>query len=374
MKILMLAALYAAIAGTANASDQPHSTTYEICKTGAENAGNIRGMRLCMADETARHDAILNAAYQCLQDRLPQDQFKALQQVQRRWISDTGSACALPKGDFEDARASRTLCRFDATSHQAAQLSAQANALGCAVPPVTHVRSDLGKWQVINGWTSISNLNGAIYSIDCNRQTAQLLPQDSGASFEGVSFVKLSVLDRDSDVVNRFVVQATSYEDTASLQTTYTMQTALARGYRVNLRGQDHLGIDLDNAHASFTLHGSRSALDVCGTQSSDQSLLPFSPYRHVGDHSLNVSQQGQWIKDWFLLDLDEEATESSQTKMFASNGNKVMQIQCVGASLGVALKGRIVIDLLNRDLSSFRGYAVYRVGLYLNGANTTLV
>ena len=327
MKQLMLAAVYAAIAGTANASDQPHSTTYEICKTGAENAGNIRGMRLCMADETARHDAILNAAYQCLQDRLPQDQFKALQNAQRRWISDSESACALPKGDFEDARAARTLCRFDATAHQAAQLSAQANAFGCAAPSITHVRSDLGKWQAMDGWASISNLSGAIYSIDCNRQTAQLLPQDSGISFEGVSFVKLSVLDRDSDMVNRFVVQATSYEDTASLQTTYTMQTALAQGYRAILQGQDHHGFDLDNARASFTLHGSRSALDVCGTQSSDQFLRPFAPYNYTEKHSFNVTQGGRWFGDRFLLTPEQDGPETKETKILASNGNKVLQI-----------------------------------------------
>ncbi|HND63988.1 MAG TPA: lysozyme inhibitor LprI family protein [Elusimicrobiota bacterium] len=77
----------AAVAGAAD----PFSLEYHACM---DKAGGVTFDTLhCIADETKRQDARLNAAYQVLMKGLPEPRKTQLRDVQRDWIRYRKSNC-----------------------------------------------------------------------------------------------------------------------------------------------------------------------------------------------------------------------------------------------------------------------------------------
>lgn len=350
------------------AEDIPHSTTYEICKTGAENFGNVAGMLACLQDETERHDVRLNAAYQCLRTKLSDDEFARLRDRQRQWIAETDVTCASPEGSFLDARLSRSMCRHEAVVDQANYLSTQANNEDCNVPAVTHTPSNLGKWQAVNGWAGTRNLEQWALNIDCRAQTGTFYRDPRDTSFDGIGFVKFEIFDGDDALQDRIVTRASTFGPSANFETTPFIVAALARGAHISINAQDHNGFDLDGTAAHFSLRGSTRAFSACSNQPYQELLRPLNLPFSMGKHGLNTFQSGRWYADWYLLDVPLGETDQTQTKAFSGNGRHTLQISCGRASLAIAMQGRVTIELLETDLSMVVDAEVYGLNFYRNG------
>ncbi len=375
---------------------QNFSSDYQACWDSTNDVGDMFGVRNCIYAETDKQDLLLNASYQCLLART--EDREALRDQQRTWISETDQNCATPLGSYLDAQLSRASCRLEAVEKQATDLASRASAVGCAIPEIDDVRPDLGLWQIQDGWASVSNLEGQVFSVACSRGAGTLQQAGSGNEFEVASFMEALVFSGNGELQNDLILQSGANDAGHLMEVPAFTQSALARGSKVTFQAQDHQGFDIEGLNATFSLRGSRRVLNECVDQIAAERN-PFGPSAPTnGDDTIVVlpndtaaeeepgasllppSQgssderakapsslaylSGNTIGSWQEKLVDEDG-QSRLLSIETSNGSYTLNLLCLGPNNIFGTQPTTVLDSEGR---TYEGFSVTRIELLERG------
>ncbi|WP_278923854.1 lysozyme inhibitor LprI family protein [Pseudophaeobacter profundi] len=310
---------------------QSFSSDYQACRSSADGAGDMFAVRNCLYAETDKQDLLLNASYQCLRERT--EDGEALRDQQRAWISETEQNCATPLGNHLDAQLSRALCRLEAVEGKTTELASRATVSGCTIPEINDVRPDLGLWQVQDGWTSVSNLQGQVFSVACSRGEGTLQQAGKTNEFETASFINALVYSGGGDLQNTLGLQSGANNAGHLMEVPAFTQSSLASGSTVTFQAQNHHGVEIEGLSATFALRGSSRALNEC----VGQVAVPSNPFRFVADNTEAISND-ETAPDGVMESDDTRAA-------FLIDANEISN-----AWSGVTQEERRVIDLLEWD------------------------
>lgn len=307
--------IFISLAFPVAAHAQSFSNDYQACRSSADGAGDMLAVRNCLYAETDKQDLLLNASYQCLRERTKDA--KALRDQQRAWIAETDQNCATPLGNYLDAQLSRALCRLEAVEGKTTDLANRAVAAGCTVPEIDDVRPDLGLWQVQDGWASVSNLQGQVFSVACSRGEGTLQQPGKANEFENASFINALVYSSGGDLQNNLGLQSGTNVEGHLMEVPAFTQSALASGSTVTFQAQDHNGFGINGLSATFALRGSSRALNEC----AGQVAVPRNPFGRstpanreivVGDSS-NDAPARDGVGTGLLPSAQETSDEAEQ-------------------------------------------------------------
>ncbi|WP_421704521.1 lysozyme inhibitor LprI family protein [Aliiroseovarius sp.] len=235
------------------------SDEYEACKEDAEANGAAAEFRACVIDETERHDRVLNSAYQCLRDTLPEDEFGPILLAQREWLDQTESKCAYAGQDGTLVHDMRAGCWHEAKRTSAADLALKAVRAGCPYLDINTIEPDLDKWWNVDGDPSVSNRDGVQIKVHCDGTALGRITSKDQRDISQFSMsepLNFTVLDRRGEVLVIVGLRSDKYDGVIDFPVTEYLLEKLSAGSSL---------VVTDGVHeAVFSLSGSSRALSGC--------------------------------------------------------------------------------------------------------------
>lgn len=119
---LALSLILLAASGLCHAAEPTFTPQYDACREEADGGGPFERMA-CMADETKRQGALLDAAYKGALQATPKARQAGLRDAQRTWIKFTGQNCDFfHNAENGIAGEARAFCVMRMTAERRAEL------------------------------------------------------------------------------------------------------------------------------------------------------------------------------------------------------------------------------------------------------------
>lgn len=262
------------------------SAKFKQCMKKAETQ-NAAAVRKCIIKETARHDVILNEAYQCLQDTLPKAEFSELQSRQKDWISTTDALCSHSDQSGSIAADMRIGCRYERTKEKAIELELMYYATNddeCGLPSLSNLEHDKERWSNVDGNPSVSNLSSRI-QIACDGGGIGILSP--------LRLFNLPKLNTNRPLTFEFIDSAAKVAETSKIQAYVAgknIEFKIHQHLIDQLRKYDGLKITDGKDGVFFPLNNSSNSLSSCQTPKTQ--IISQEDITH----SFTPSTQGVYI------------------------------------------------------------------------------